>query len=162
MPRYLHWEYTHHHVRITLSKTVPDQIPTVTSTPIASRQDQPCNSAAASNIIYSILSKIDQLDSGIKSIKKDILQPMECRLNGLNISVVSLIKNLVTYRTYTDVCRSRHSVQEAEQLNRSQSGTSYVNEGYGDQSGTSINKRSLKHLMFQILWTTSKGQGLNI
>ena len=83
----------------TLSEIVPDRMPAFTSTPIASRQDQPCNSAAASNSIYSILSKIDQLDSGIKSIKKDILQQMECKLNGLKISVVSMIENLVTNRT---------------------------------------------------------------
>ena len=122
-----------------LSETVPDRMPTFTSTPIASRQEQPCNSAAASTSIYSILGKIDQLDSGIKSIKKDILQQMECKLNALKISVVSMIENLVTNRTYADACRSTHSVQEVEQLNRSRSSTSYVDEGYGDQSGTSVN-----------------------
>ena len=126
----------------TLLETVPDRMPAFTSTPIASRQDQPCNSAAASNSIYSILSKIDQLDSGIKSIKKYILQQMECKLNGLEISVVSMIESLVKNRTYADACRSSHSVQEVEQLNRSRSSTSYVDDGYRDQSGASVNGAS--------------------
>ena len=115
-----------------LSEIVSDRISAFTSTHIASLQDQPCNSAAASNSIYSILSKIDQLDSGIKSIKKDNLQQMECKLNGLKISAVSMIEDLVTYRTYADACRSTHSVQEVEQLDSSQSSASYVEEGYGD------------------------------
>ena len=150
----------------TLLETVPDRMPTFTYTPIASRQNHPCNSAAASNSIYFILSKIDQLDSGIKSIKKDILQQMECKLNGLKISVVSMIETLVTNRTYSDACGSTHAVQEVEQLNHSRSSTSYVDEGYGDQLGTRVNgspsQTQVKHLMFQILRTTSKGQGLNI
>ena len=53
-----------------------------------------------------------------------------------------MIENLVTNRTYADACRSTQSVQEVEQLNRSRSSTSYVDEGYGDQSGTSINRAS--------------------
>ena len=53
----------------TLLETVSDRMPAFTSTPIASRQDQPCISLAASKSIYSILSKIDQLDSGVISIK---------------------------------------------------------------------------------------------
>ena len=86
-------------------------MPTFTYTPIAIRLGQSCNSTAASNNIYSILSKIDKLDSGIKSIKKDILQQIECKLNDFKISTLSLIENLGTKWIYADASRSTHFVQ---------------------------------------------------
>ena len=76
---------------------------------------------------------------------------MECKLNGLKISVVSMIENLVTNRTYADACRSKHSVQEVEQPNCNRSSTSYVNKGYGDQSGTSVNWAS-SHTQLKTLY----------
>ena len=70
------------------SGIVPVQIPAFTSTPIVSRQDQSASSGAASHSIYTINNKIDQLDSGIKAIKNDILNQMEYKLNELKTTVV--------------------------------------------------------------------------
>ena len=68
----------------TISETVPDRMPIFTSTPIAYRHDQSCNSTAASYSIYSILSKIDQIDSGIKSINRGPYMSAHVLLNLLN------------------------------------------------------------------------------
>ena len=84
------------------------------------------------------------LQQVIESIKKDKLQQMECKLNDLKNPAASMIENFGTNRTFADASRSTHSVQEVEQLNRSRSSTSYVDEGYGDQSGTSVNRPSSK------------------
>ena len=74
--------------------------------PIASRQDQSASSGAASHSIYTIINKIDRLDSGIKAIKNDILNQMESKLNELKTTVVCMIENLGTNRTYADVSKS--------------------------------------------------------
>ena len=67
---------------------VPGQIPAFKSTPIASPQDQSAISGAASHSIYTIINKIDRLDSGIKAIKNNIrvLNQMECKINELKKS----------------------------------------------------------------------------
>ena len=130
------------------SGIVPVQIPAFTSTPIASRQDQSASSGAESHSMYSIISKIDRLESGIKAIKNDILHQMECKLNELQTSVVCMIENLGTNRTYADVSKSTSSVQVSV-VGQPSTGNensslceSYVDEGYGDQSGTSVNGSS--------------------
>ena len=72
-------------------------------------------------------------------IKKDILQQIKCKLNDLKISVISMIENLGT----NDASRSTHSLREVEQLHI-QLSASYVDEGYGDQWGNSVNPSSLQ------------------
>ena len=130
------------------SGIVPVQIPAFTPTPIASRQDQSASSGAESHSIYSIIRKIDRLESGTKAIKNDILHQMECKLNELKTSVVCMIENLGTNRTYADGSKSTSSVQASvvEQPSMGNDNNSlcasYVDEGYGDQSGTSVNGSS--------------------
>ena len=122
----------------------PVQMPIFTSTPIAPRQDISAYSGTASSNIFSIIGKIDRLESGIKAIKNEILHQMECKLNELRTSVVNMIENVGRNKSYADVSRSPSSVQVIEQhsLNgtRTRPEASYIDEGYGDQSGT-INNR---------------------
>ena len=127
------------------SGIVPVQIPAFTSKPIASRKDQSASSGAASHGIYTIINKIDRLRSGIKAIKNDKLNQMECKLNELKTTVICMIENLGTNRTYADVSKSSSSIQvnvvEQPSMGNDNSSlcVSFVDEGYGDQSGTSVN-----------------------
>ena len=76
----------------TISGIVPDQAPAFTSTPI--RQDQSMNGGVTSDSIYYIIGKIDRLESGIKTIKNDILHQMESKLNELKTAVVNMIDSV--------------------------------------------------------------------
>ena len=73
---------------------------------------------------------------------------MECKLNELKTSVVCMVENLGTNRTYADVSKSTSSVQASvvEQPSMGNDNNSlcasYVDEGYGDHSGTSVNGSS--------------------
>ncbi|MCG7879243.1 MAG: SGNH/GDSL hydrolase family protein, partial [Candidatus Thiodiazotropha endolucinida] len=109
---------------------------------IVSRQESSANSGANSQNICSLITKIGKLNSGIKAIKKDILQQMEYKLNELKSSVVSFIENLGTHRTYAEavgtptsipVCEHT-SVRNSPDLNPVLTVSSYVDEGYGDES----------------------------
>ena len=76
------------------------------------------------------------------------IHQMECKLNELKTSVVYMIENLEKNRTYADVSKSTSSVQasfiEQPSMGNDNSSlcASYVDEGYGDQSGTSVNGSS--------------------
>ena len=71
-------------------------MPVFTSTPIIQRQDGATADKNASNRenIYAIINRIDQLDSGIRTIKKDILQQMEWKMKELKASLVSILETL--------------------------------------------------------------------
>ena len=122
-------------------------MPVFTSIPIMQRQEDTANSGAAGQNICAIISKIDQLDSGIKAIKRDILQHMECKLNELKSSVVNIIENLGPGMSYAGVTKNTASVQMVERpssLENSQnlSVSSYIDEGYGDQSEVNVQRAS--------------------
>ena len=122
----------------TISGIVPDQAPAFTSTPI--RQDQSMNGGVTSGSIYYIIGKIDRLESGIKTIKNDILHQMESKLNELKTAVVNMIDSVGRNRTYADVSKSTStsssSIQAVEQPSTENNCSSFVDEGYEDQSGT--------------------------
>ena len=122
-------------------------MPFFTSTPIVQRQEDTANSGAASQNICAIISKTDQLDSGIKTMKRDILQHMECKLNELKSSVVNMIESLGPGMSYAGVTKNTASVQMVERpsslenrQNLSVSG--YFGEGYGDQSEVNVQRTS--------------------
>ena len=71
-------------------------MPVFTSTPIIQRQDGVTVDKNACNRenINSIINRIDQLDSGIRTIKMDILQQMEWKMNELKASLVSILEIL--------------------------------------------------------------------
>ena len=122
-------------------------MPVFTSTPIMQRQEDTANSGAASQNICAIISKIDQLDSGIKAIKRDILQHMECKLNELKSSVVNMIENLGPGMSYAGVTKNTASVQMVERPSslenrQNMSVSSYIDEGYGDQSEVNVQRAS--------------------
>ena len=89
-------------------------MPVFTSTPIMQRQEDTANSGPASQNICAIISKTDQRDSGIKAIKRDILQHVECKLNELKSSVVNMIENLAPGMSYAGVTKNTASVQMVE------------------------------------------------
>ena len=72
---------------------IDSTLPVYTSTPILMRYEGNVlgNKSIASQNIFSVLSRIDQLDGNIKSIKREIIQQMERKLDELKISVVSMI-----------------------------------------------------------------------
>ena len=122
-------------------------MPVFTSTPIMQRQEDTANSGAASQNICAIISKIDQLDSGIKAIKRDILQHMECKLNELKSSVVNMIENLGPGMSYAGVTKNTASVQMVERPSslenrQNLSVSSYIDERYGDQSEVNVQRAS--------------------
>ena len=69
-------------------------MPMYTSTPI---QRQDCttteNSGLTSMKICTMLNKIDQLDTGITTLKTEIIQQMEIKLNELKSSLVRMIES---------------------------------------------------------------------
>ena len=71
-------------------------MPMYTSTPI---QRQDCttseNSWLTSMKICTMLNKIDQLDTGIKTLKTEIIQRMEIKLKEPKSSLVRMIENTV-------------------------------------------------------------------
>ena len=137
---------------------------TPVSTPIMQRQEDTANSGAASQNICAIISKIDQIDSGIKAIKRDILQHMECKLNELKSSVVNMIENFGPGMSYAGVTKNTASVQMVERPSslenrQNLSVSSYIDEGYGDQSEVNVQRASsqtqLKTFFFLIPEITS-------
>ncbi|MEW8548437.1 MAG: SGNH/GDSL hydrolase family protein [Candidatus Thiodiazotropha sp.] len=114
-----------------------------TSTPIMQRQEDTDISGAASQNICAIISKIDQLDSGLKALKRDILQQMECKLNELKSSVLNMIENLVPSMSYADVTKKNASVQLLDMTtSENLSVSSFTDEGYGDHSEVNVQRDS--------------------
>ena len=120
--------------------------PAFTSTPIISRQEEQTSHGLASQAIRAIFNRIEQLECGIKAIKKDILHQMESRLDDLKSSVVEMIEKIDSNRTYANVTKDSSSIQfigqapPENQLNMSAS--SNVDEGYGGQSSLNIIRSS--------------------
>ena len=120
--------------------------PVFTSAPITLRQDNITFSGTTSQNIRIILSKIEQLDSNIKTIKRDILQQMECRLDELKSSVVTMMEQIISKKTYADVTKDSSGLQSVDQSSvghpHSVSDSSIVDEGYGDQSTSNVRSSS--------------------
>ena len=107
------------------------EFPVLTSTPITA------NNGTASQTMRVILGKIDQLESGIKTIKRDILQQMESKLDTLKASVVCLIEQMGSNKNYADAARaSSHNVGSLSSLHNN------TDEGYGDLSTANIRSSS--------------------
>ena len=104
------------------------------------------NKSIASQNIFSVLSRTDQLDGNIKSIKREIIQQMERKLDELKISVVSMIEKSSPYVSYVDAVHynssSRMSEPPTVEPNQSTSVSRFVDDEYVDQSKTSIRRSS--------------------
>ena len=122
------------------SSAVLREIPAFTSTPITQRQEVSVNNGTASQTMRVILNRIDELDSGIKAIKRDILQQMEYKLDALKTSFVSLIERMSSKKNYADVTRivDQTSLSSLHNITTS----SNTDEGYGDQSTANIRSSS--------------------
>ena len=111
-------------------------LPNYTSTPILQRQ---CGTTIqgtvlASDTVYNIINRIDQLDSSIKAMKRDIILTMERELTDLKASLVNMAENTGTVRNFSDVVKSPSQVSHAQQLQRVVSDCSTIDEGYGNNS----------------------------
>ena len=116
-------------------------LPALTSTPILSRQEKTTSCGPSSQTIHAIINRIDQLDGGIKAIKRDILQQMESRLDKLKSKVVEMIEKFASNRTYANVAKDASSVEfvgQASFENSQNMSSSNVDEGYGDQSACNV------------------------
>ena len=83
-------------------------MPMYTSTPV---QRQDCttseNSWLTSMKICTMLNKIDQLDTGIKTLKTEIIQRMEIKLKEPKSSLVRMIENTAKNTSYADSVRTQ-------------------------------------------------------
>ena len=116
-------------------------LPALTSTPIISRQENTTSCGPSSQTIHAIINRIDQLDGGIKAIKRDILQQIESRLDELKSTVVEMIEKFASNRTYANVAKDASSVEfvgQASFENPQNMSSSNVDEGYGDQSACNV------------------------
>ena len=86
-----------------------------------------------------ILNRIQQLEGGIKTIKQDILNQMEFKLNKLKCSLVNIIENKDPNTSYAKAVRrgSPDPVMQQSTNGNSQSMSTsdLTDEGYGDQTG---------------------------
>ena len=115
-------------------------MPTFTSTPILQRQ----NSIMADNNVTSssislIMNRIEQLDLGIKAIKRDVIRHMESQMNQLKSSVISMMENLDSNCTYAKAVIRSSSTPRIEQPTMD---SCYIDEGYEDQSQNGIQRSS--------------------
>ena len=114
-------------------------LPIYTSTPIVQRQDGMTTESSEINSlkISSIMNKIAQLDSSIKSLKTDVLLQMELKLNDLKSTLVKMIESTNKQVSYADSVKSqqRH-VLPSECRNVSQ--PSAIDEEYGNLSDGSF------------------------
>ena len=127
-------------------------MPTFTSTPNVQRQDgvNDDNIRASENACW-LINRIEQLDSGIKALKRDVIKQMEFKINELKASLIGMIEKLSTHTTYADAIRSPKpvSITEEPSLEISQNivDSCYTDEGYGDQSGTGVQRASSETLL---------------
>ena len=86
-----------------------------------------------------ILNRIQQLEGGIKTIKQDILNQMEFKLNELKCSLVNIIENKDPNTSYAKAVRrgSPDPVMQQSTNGNSQSMSTLglTDEGYGNQTG---------------------------
>ena len=71
---------------------------------------------------------------------------MECRLDELNSSVVTMMRQITSKKTYADVTKDSSGLQIVDQSSvgylHSVSDSSIVDEGYGDQSASNVRSSS--------------------
>ena len=115
--------------------------PAFTSTPIVQRQNGNVDLDTTSEKISIMMNKIDQLENGIRTIKRDVIQQMENNLHVLKTSLISSIERLSQKSTYANVVGSTIGTNQmappSEETSQSQQDSCYIDEGYGDQSRTS-------------------------
>lgn len=116
-------------------------MPVFTSTPIVSRPNGTTGQNAGistSENISSVMNKIDQLDSSIKAIKRDIISTMEQKLDELKVSVANMIERAGPVITFADAAMSQKSTKRENQRqspgNRYAQGSSVVDEGFVNMS----------------------------
>ena len=118
--------------------------PVFTSTPILMRNEG--NNANTSQSILSVFNRIDQLDSNIKAVKRDIILQMEKKLDDLKSSVVSIIEGLYTDVSYADAvkrtCAANSSTQSPIENSRNASVSRFVDEGFADTTLINVDNSS--------------------
>ena len=57
----------------------------------------------ASDTVYNNIHRLDQLDSSIKAMKRDIILTIERELSDLKASLVNMVENTGTVRNFSDV-----------------------------------------------------------
>ena len=127
-------------------------IPALTSTPNVQRQEDvnDDNMRASKNACW-LINRIEQLDNGIKAIKRDVIQQMEYKINELKSSLIAMIEKLNTNTTYADAIRSPRPASSTEEpsleIGRNTVDSCYIDEGYGDQSGMGVQRASSETLL---------------
>ena len=99
-------------------------------------------------IELNCINRIDQLDSNIKAVKRDIILQMEKKLDEVKSSVVSIIEGLYTDVSYTDAvkrtCTANSSTQSPIENSRNASVSRFVDEGYADTTHINVDNSSLE------------------
>ena len=92
------------------------------------------------------MNRIEHLDNGIKAIQRDVIRHMENKLNELKSSLISSIENLNHKSIYANAVTRPGSTQMIEQPSvevcQNNLDSCYIDEGYEDQSGTSVQRPS--------------------
>ena len=141
-------------------------MPAFTSTPNVQRQAglNDDNIRASKNACW-LINRIEQLDNGIKAIKRDVIQQMECKINEFKASLIGMIEKLSTHTTYADAIRSPKpvSITEEPSLEISQNivDSCYIDEGYGDQSGTGV-QRAASETLLKTLFVANDRENRNL
>ena len=66
--------------------------------------------------VGALINKIDQLDSSIKTLKREIIQKMELELNELKGSLIRMIENVDKNTTYADSVRMMNNSTQQHQV----------------------------------------------
>ena len=131
-------------------------VPMFTSIPIVQRQDGILaeNSGLTSVKVCALLNKIDQLDSGIKSLKSEIIQKMELRLNELKVSLINMIESVGRNASYADSVKQSYNHEQQQHVpvreRRLSSESCATDEGYGNLSDGSFQADSSQTHVKQI------------
>ena len=115
--------------------------PAFTSTPIVQRPNGNVDLDITSEKISLMMSKIEQLENGIRAIKRDVIQHMEDNINALKSSLISSIERLDHKSTYANAVGSpRYTNQMAPpsvEISQSHQESCFIDEGYDHHSRTS-------------------------
>ena len=90
---------------------------------------------------------------------------MECKINELKASLIGMIEKLTTHTIYADAIRSPKPVSTTEEpsLEISQNivDSCYIDEGYGDQSGTGY-QRAPSEKLLKTLFVANDRENINL
>lgn len=91
-------------------------MPAFTSTPNVQHQESVNNdhNRASKNACW-LINQIEQLDSSIKAMERDVIQQMECKMNELKSALIGMIEKLTSHTTYADTIKSPRPVPKTEE-----------------------------------------------